>query len=334
MRTAVLGMGTVAPVHLQAIAQIPELQLVATADLDPTRNCPGILHYPSAEALLADENLELDAVHLCLPHDLHYPIARLALARKLAVFTEKPVTESIETAKALCALSEEPGAKVAVCFQNRLNPCTRYLLQALKEKRLGELEGLRAHVYWARNKAYYEAAPWRGELARAGSGSLINQAIHTLDLMQLAAGAAPVQVSGQVSQLSDLGTNVDVEDTAVALVHFANGLSGFFCSTNCNRSNAPIELIVYCEKGEYQLRGPNLYCCQGNKIDLVASDSLRDGEKNYYGASHAEMIKAFYAWLQGDQTAPVVSVAEAMVSLRLIEAIKKSQGQPVPYKAD
>ena len=336
-RCAVVGLGTVAPIHLEALAALEDVQLVAVCDSDEARAAlaPELPFYQDYEAMYDDAELGLDAVHLCLPHDTHLPAARAALARGIAVLTEKPLTAQLDTAEELAALGREEGARLAVCFQNRLNPCTLALRERLASGACGAVVGVRGAVYWQRGPAYYEAAPWRGQLVRAGSGSMINQAIHTMDLVQLMAGGAPVEVSGCVCQLQALGEGVDIEDTATARIRFDNGATAFFVSTNANVMNEAVELVVHCERGQFALRGGRLWQVDAEGGEqLIAEDLRRSGEKFYYGAAHLDMIRAFYDWLGGDADAPVVSADEALVTMRLIDAIQRSSAAgstPVAY---
>lgn len=332
-RTAIIGLGTIAAIHLDAIRGLEGIEIVAVCDIEPERHAlaPELPFYSDVRELLDDSSLALDAIHICLPHDDHLPVTRLALERGIAVFVEKPITATLAEAEELVSLAEAPGARVAVCFQNRLNPCSQTLLAAIRAGGHGRLVGLRGQVAWQRTAEYYSRAPWRGRLERAGSGTLINQAIHTLDLLQLAAGSEPVTITGLVTQLQDLGPDVDVEDTAVARIVFANGATGFFMSTNANALNEDIELVVHFEKTRFTIRGGRLLQLTDGVETQIAEDVRRSGAKFYYGAAHQDMIRAFYDWLGGDREAPIVTAREALVTVRLIDRIlTSSRGGALP----
>src|SRR5699024_5523882 len=98
-------------------------------------------------------------------------------------------------------------------------------------KKFGEIIGIKGIVTWFRPESYYTDKPWRGKLDTAGGGVLINQAIHTLDLMQLLCGPVDT-IKGNVSQLLDY--HIEVEDTASAHIKFKNGANGMFFATNAN----------------------------------------------------------------------------------------------------
>ena len=125
-----------------------------------------------------------DIVHVCTPHHLHAPMAIECLRRGVHVLLEKPVATTVADGEAVVRAAEASTATVGVCFQNRFNPTVRAIRDLLDAGTLGDLLGGRAAVTWFRDESYYEARPWRGRWAESGGGVLINQAIHTLDLLQ------------------------------------------------------------------------------------------------------------------------------------------------------
>ena len=125
-----------------------------------------------------------DVVHVCTPHHRHADLAAECLARDVSVLLEKPVAHTLDDGERLAVAAEDSAAILGVCFQNRYNDTSRMLREILDRGGLGRILGARASVHWFRDAAYYARRDWRGRWATAGGGVLMNQAIHTLDLLQ------------------------------------------------------------------------------------------------------------------------------------------------------
>jgi predicted dehydrogenase len=185
---AVVGCGDVSVVHFEAIAALDGSELVAVCDVDPDTAARaaeryGVPGFASHTDLLS--TIRPDVVHIATPHDQHVQPAIDSLAAGVNVVVEKPVAHIPSEAERLVAAAEQPGApKIAVCFQNRYNATSQAMAELLGSGALGPVIGGSASVCWSRRPAYYESRPWRGQLDRSGGGVLINQAIHTVDLLQ------------------------------------------------------------------------------------------------------------------------------------------------------
>ena len=184
---AVIGCGTISVVHFEAIEALPDCQLVAVCDTDPETAALasaryGVPAFASHTELLAE--LRPEVVHVTTPHDQHVQPAIDCLTAGVNVIVEKPVAHTLAEAERLVAAAEQPSApKIGVCFQNRYNATSQAAAELLASGKLGRVIGGSATLFWHRPQAYYEARPWRGEFARSGGGTLINQAIHNLDLL-------------------------------------------------------------------------------------------------------------------------------------------------------
>src|SRR6478609_4807260 len=187
VRAAVIGCGDISVVHTAAIAEAPDAELVAVCDRDPDRlaNATDAYGVPG----FADHNTMLDqvrpdVVHICTSHDQHVPVAIDCLARGVHVIMEKPLAHTLADGERLVAAAEQSQAKIAVCFQNRYNTTAAAMHQRLSTGELGRVLGAAATVCWHRTPDYYRSRPWRGTWAGSGGGVLMNQAIHTIDLLQ------------------------------------------------------------------------------------------------------------------------------------------------------
>ena len=186
LNTAVIGAGAIHRCHVNALRQIPNVALRALVDIDSVKGLTLAMAYQCRfyqdyrEMLLDDA---IDVVHICTPHFEHKRMILAALAAGKHVFCEKPVgMNSSEFGDIVQAAEQAPGL-LGVCYQNRLNPTSLRIRQELSEGELGKMLGMKAVLTWSRSGAYYTESPWRGRLATEGGSLLINQAIHTLDLM-------------------------------------------------------------------------------------------------------------------------------------------------------
>ena len=321
MRTAaVIGLGAVSPVHIAALEANENVQLVAVCDIDEGARLRAPEGVPAfADYLQMIETVRPDCVHLCLPHYLHYPVARDAAERGVNVFCEKPLAVGVAQAQAFCELEEaHPELQLGICLQNRLNETTEELLSIIEGGAYGRLLGMRALVPWYRSKDYYTEQPWRGSWEQAGSGVLMNQSVHTLDLMYYLGGSIQ-RLRASVSQLLDYG--IEVEDTVSASIEYENGAHGLFMATNANFKNEGVELSVDLEQGSFRMCDNVLYRVEANGAEhKLAEDAKLPGSKFYYGASHDKLIRRFYESLElGSDN--YIHVRDALMSIRLIDAI-------------
>lgn len=332
-KAAIIGMGTIAPIHLDAIARNPMIKLVGACDTDETTRglAPdGVPFYTDYREMIAA--VKPDCVHLCLPHDLHYPVARAAVELGCDVFTEKPLAISPEEARQFVRLEKEhPERKIGVCLQNRLNETTETLKALLESGEYGKIAGARGIVPWFRDKSYYDAQPWRGQWDRAGSGTLMNQSIHTLDLLYHLCG--PVKtLHSSVSRLLDYG--IEVEDTVTARLEFENGAKGVFWATNTNFTNESVQIVVASEKATFTIADSFLTRKDPDgAVTTLCEDARLPGTKFYFGASHSKLINKFYHALEtgGDD---YIHVKDAEMSIRLIGAILRSGKEKAPVSVD
>ena len=279
MRVAVIGLGDVSVVHLAAIEKLG----VTLAGVCDSRG--------DHRAFL--DEVRPDVVHICTPHDQHVPIALAALERGVNVLLEKPVAHTVEEADRLVAAAKDhPDLKIGVCLQNRYNLTAQAARSFLSSGELGAVIGGSASVLWHRDEAYYAARPWRGVRARSGGGVLINQAIHTLDLLQWLLGDV-AGVAGSAARHGDI-PGTDVEDTATLVLDHAGGARSVFFATVTNATDAPVTLDIAAERGTLHLRGDLTVTYDDGRTETVAELRPGGGGRSYWGASHELLIADFY----------------------------------------
>ncbi|MFZ2166612.1 MAG: Gfo/Idh/MocA family oxidoreductase, partial [Propionibacteriaceae bacterium] len=295
---AVVGIGDISALHLAAIQANPGIDLVAVCDVDPARaeragRTFGVPAYTDHRTLLRE--LSPDVVHVTTPHDQHVPVAVDALDAGSHVLTEKPIGQTVAAGRRLVDRAATASTKVGVVFQNRYNPSSVAIRALLDSGALGPIAGARAAVWWYRNPAYYAAAPWRGRWETAGGGVLINQAIHTLDLLTWFLGH-PASVRGRAATLA-LADAIEVEDIASIVIDHDTGVRSTFFATNCHHTNADIELEITGRDGVVKLTGGEVWQTDAAGTRQIASDSQATGERSYWGKGHSLLIDDFYARL-------------------------------------
>lgn len=238
------------------------------------------------------------------------------------VFCEKPVALHTSQAEEFAAFeAAHSEVHIGICLQNRLNESIEMLKELLDSGRYGAITGMKGIVPWSRPKSYYDVKPWRGTWEYAGGGCMINQSVHTLDLLYYLGGPV-LSVRASVSQLLDYG--IEVEDTVSARLTFANGAQGLFLATNANYKNEGVQISVQTEKAEFSIIDNILYRMGGDgSKERLAEDARLPGTKFYYGASHQKLIAKFYQAVEQD-TQNYIHVKDAVMSVRLIDAIQES----------
>ncbi|HBP38347.1 MAG TPA: gfo/Idh/MocA family oxidoreductase [Clostridiales bacterium] len=331
-KAAIIGLGDISDTHIRALQVNPAVELIAACDINPARAeaAAGARFFTDYQKML--DQVRLDCVHICLPHYLHYPVAREAAARGIHIFCEKPPALDWRETQAFLALeAAHPDLKIGICLQNRRNNSFETLLSIVGSGRLGAVCGIKGLVAWYRSREYYTEKPWRGKLATAGGGLLPNQTIHTLDQMQLIGG--PIAgIRGIMANLLDY-EGLEVEDTVCARIHFRSGASGMFMATNANNRNDSVEISVILGKGELTIQGSVLYQTVDGCRQPIAEDNRLSGAKFYYGTSHEKLIGQFYDCLAEDRQ-DYIHVRDAAVSMRMIDAIRHSSaaGQEICFE--
>lgn len=307
MKIAIVGCGGIANVHAGSITQT-EHQLVAFCDIKKERAEDYCKKYTDGSAAVYesfDEMLqkeEIDILHICTPHYLHVPMAVAALKKGIHVFMEKPPAITREQFAELKEAAATSDKQLGVCFQNRYNQSVLKTQALIESGEYGKVLSARAFVTWSRGVSYYVDSGWRGSLTTEGGGSLINQSIHTLDLMTRFMGKAGFS-EATISNHHLKGV-IEVEDTMEAYIEYEKGIGIFFC-TNAFGSNAPIMLEIHCEKAMLRIEGDTLTVIEGDKQTRVELEEARVAlGKGYWGTGHAACISDFYRAVLAGETAP------------------------------
>lgn len=301
-RVAFIGCGGICGPHLRAMKKRTSELVVVFCDPDEARAKDRAAQYGVGEPEIASDYKEvlkrpdIDAVHILTPHHLHVQMIKDALDAGKYVFCEKPMAISKNDAR---SLYHYPGIeRLGFVFQNRYNPSTIECRRLVQSGELGKVLGLKGEVCWNRGKAYYESDDWRGRWATEGGGSLINQAIHTIDLMYYINGPIK-QVKGTISRDLNAPFN-EVDDNSHAVFKFANGATGLFHASNDYIEDFPPTIVFSMDSGcRLELRGNSLWKTCGDVVEvLVEAAPVDNGGKACYGNSHEIIIDDFYRYLR------------------------------------
>lgn len=324
LRAAVIGCGDVASVHFEALDDMDDVELVGLSGPTAARREAAAQTWGvPGESVFADHRRMLDqtrpdVVHITTPHAAHLQPALDAIATGADVLIEKPLAHTLADAQQIADAAAAAPGRVGVCFQNRYNATSRELHRVLSTGELGTVLGASAAVRWHRSAAYFDAAPWRGTWEGSGGGVLMNQAIHSLDLLLWLLGDAEA-VTGGVGRRTLQG-HIEVEDTADLSILHASGVRSSFYATNSAALNFSVQLEVQGEWGRLLLDRALTVEVEGTAPRTVEETVPQGVARSYWGASHAALIRDFYAgWGSGEQF--WISPEEALRPLRVIKEV-------------
>ena len=282
IRFGVVGCGSIGPTHMGAIRQIVDAELVAVADVvaeraeaAAQRNEVGRVYSgpDCLDALLGDP--EIDAVCLCTPSGLHADGAVRALHAGKHVVVEKPMDVSLDACDRMIRAEAETGRTLTIISQHRFDAATQLLKTYIDEGRLGRIVLADASVKWWRTQAYYDSGDWRGTWAMDGGGALMNQGVHSVDVLQWLVGG----VASLFAQTRTLAhERIEVEDTAVVALAYENGAIGTLTATTAAWEGYPVRLDIYGTEGSAILEGDRL-----KRLTLKSGESFEREES----AAHA-----------------------------------------------
>ncbi len=226
----ILGGGNISGTHARAAAALPDVKVAAVCGANETRVRAlaadfGATAYTDLDAFLAHE--PLDIVAIGSPSGLHGDQVEAAVARGLHVLVEKPLEISTRRIDRLIEAASRAGVTLGVFFQDRANPDFVSLEADLARGALGRVTLADARVKWYRPPEYYSQSRWRGTWALDGGGAVMNQAIHTVDLLLWLLG----DVRRVYAKTATALHAIEVEDTAVAVLEFASGAVATFEAT-------------------------------------------------------------------------------------------------------
>ena len=343
----IIGLGTIGPWHRDAIAQATGARLVACCDIVEERakkiaaeSGKGIRAYKRIEDMLKDD--EVQAVCICTPSGLHGEHAIQAMEAGRHVLSEKPMDINLRQIDAMIETSRRCNVKLAGVFQRRTWPASAKVREAVRTGKLGKLVVGDCYQKYFRSHEYYASGAWRATWELDGGGALMNQGVHGIDLL--------LYLMGDVKRLSAyarrLVRNIAVEDTAVAILEFANGAVGVIEGTTSVTPGYGCEVQISGDKGTIKLSEDNITAwdipgdesaeAAGEAGTGTAADPLQG--LSIYG--HIQHVADLVGAIKEDRE-PMVPGSEARRAVEVIKAIYKSSREggatielPLSYEDD
>lgn len=332
----IVGGGMIGAVQAAAIQQISGAKLVAVCGRDEARTAEfaakfGCTAYTDYERFLHHPGLQV--VNICTPSGTHAELGIRAAKAGKHVLTEKPIETTLENADALIAACDRAGVKLGVIFQSRFLPAVQRIKQAIDEGRLGKLMVGDALVKWYRAPEYYAPGTWRGTLKMDGGGALINQAIHTVDLLRWMMGPAE---SAFAMKAALRYPHIEAEDTLVGTVKFQNGALGMIQATTSAKPGFKRRLEISGERGSIILDGDaiSVWAIDGEDANLGEAEQLTDGSANPAAISNEGHRRQIEDMMQAvlENRAPMIDGREGRKSLELVVALYAAANEGTPVR--
>jgi predicted dehydrogenase len=317
MKTAIIGLGVIGKVHYQVLQELSNAP-VAICDVDESK-MDGYVGARFTDYRKMIDEIKPDVVHICTPHYLHAQMTIFALSENINVFCEKPLCIDLNDIPKILEAEKRSKAILGVSMQNRYNASNLYVKEYLKDK---QIKGAVGYMSWKRDMDYYNSGAWRGKWATEGGGVLINQALHTFDIMQWLT-SYPKSITAKISNLSMLG-QIEVEDTVTVMADCGDYKFNFFAS-NSNSTNFPVHVTIRTNEGDVTIMGDKVIIDGELKV-------ISNGEHFYgklcYGNGHEYIIRDFYDCIKTGRKFELDG-AEASKVIKMILATYSSNGEAV-----
>ena len=331
----IIGCGMIAGFHAKAV-QAASGTLVACFDTKPEAadklagQYPGCTPYYTLKEFLADKNI--DIVTIGTPSGAHLEPALAAAEAGKHIIVEKPLEITLERCSQIIAACQKNNVLVATIFHSRFHDSSLMLKSAIEAGRFGRLTLGDAIVKWYRTQEYYDSGAWRGTWELDGGGALMNQAIHSVDLLTWLMGPV-AEVTAHTALLAH--ERIDVEDTAVATLKFANGALGTIVGTTASYPGYLKRVEIGGSKGSAILEEEDIVRWDFAEA-LPSDDAVRDAMANRKSsgggaadpaaisyAGHAKLFANMIAAIDGKEKL-VVDGPEGCRSVEIILAIYQS----------
>ncbi len=331
----IIGCGMISGFHARALADVRGAKLVGCCDRVPAamrkfakaHNCHG---YDSLQEMLKDPRIE--AVTISTPSGAHLEPALAAARAGRHVIIEKPLEVTLRRCDRIIEACKKNRVKLATIFQSRFHQAPRRVKQAIETGRFGKLTVGDAYVKWWRSQAYYDSGAWRGTWSLDGGGALMNQAIHSVDLLTWLMGPV-AEVTAHTATLAH--KRIEVEDVAMATLRFANGALGVIEASTAVHPGFLKRIEIHGTQGTAVIEEEDIRSwdfAKRGRGDAAIRREMAQRQSTGGGASdpaaighhgHAAQMKDFVDAIRKNR-APAVDGPEARRSVEIIMAIYKS----------
>lgn len=345
----IVGCGMISHFHAKAIGEIRGAKLVACysqrmQSAEKVADEYGATPYDSLEAMLADPRV--DVITICTPSGAHMEPAVAAARAGKHVIVEKPLEVTLKRCDKIIEACKKNNVVLSTIFPSRFHEASKTLKSAIDKGKFGRLTLGDAYVKWFRTQEYYDSGAWRGTWKLDGGGALMNQAIHSVDLLTWLMG--PVEsITAQTSTLAH--ERIEVEDVAVAVLRFANGALGVVEATTAAFPGMLKKIEIHGNQGTAVIEEEDIIEWKFAKMtarDKKIAGQLETMTKTGGGAAdpsaigHAAHAHQFRDVLKSikNGSAPAIDGAEGRRSVEIILAIyqaaKSGKTVKLPLKKD
>jgi len=324
---AIIGCGHIGEKHARVLSELEGAKIVAVSDNVKDRAVEFGKKYnakPYTDFSKLLKNKDVDIVTLCTPSGMHAQMTIEAAKAGKHVITEKPMALTLRGADKMIEECKKHNVRLFVIKQNRYNPPIKRLKEAIDKGRFGKLFLANTTVRWSRPQKYYDKDSWRGTY-RMDGGVIMNQASHHIDLLRWLIGP----VDSVFAKIGTLAHDIEVDDTAIVVLRFKNGVLGTIeVTTGIFPKNLEGSVAVFGTKGSAKVGGS---CVNDMDIwDFKDFENEDDDIKKFctippdvYAYSHKEVFKNIIGAMRTDKD-PLISGIEGRKTLELIQAIYKS----------
>ena len=333
----IVGCGNISDTHAKAVSHMPDCNLAAACTRNADRleqfcSTHSTAGYTSYDEFLAHSNL--DIVVICTPSGTHLDYGLKAAKSGKHIIVEKPIEVSVTRGLKLIEACKKNEVKLAVIYQNRFIESVSEMKKLLDQGKIGEVFMATASVKWFRDQQYYQQSDWRGTFTLDGGGAVINQSIHTIDLLQWMLGEAE-SIYACTTNASHSG--IEAEDNAAATIRFRNGAIAVFQASTSIVPAQKRKIELNGKKGTLVLEGDKLTLKTDSKnADLSASTGSAGASGPLDGLSYINHLKQYKEIVKAisKNEEPVVSGSESLKSLAMVEAIYTSAKNSRPIFLD
>lgn len=322
----IIGCGAISHMHAGAVREIEKAELIACTDvneksLNSFSEQYGITPYDDYKKMLADDRV--DAVCICTPSGLHKKFCIDAADAGKHIVVEKPMALTTEDCDEIIEACEKNCVKLEVISQNRFKEAFRFVKSLVEEGKLGKVVSADIYMKYYRSPEYYGASNWKGTWAMDGGGALMNQGIHGVDILLYIMG----DVKSVFGYARTLARDIEVEDTASAVVEFKNGALGVIQGTTSVTPGYPRKMEINGTKGSVTLVEGDITAWDIEGIEKPEFEETMGHSHNdpmaFKIEGHVLQITDLIESMEGDKE-PYVTHREGRRPVELITAIYES----------
>ncbi|AUW59627.1 glucose-fructose oxidoreductase [Sphingobium sp. SCG-1] len=323
---AIVGLGSYATRQIMPnFAGCEHARLVALVSGTPAKleqygaeyGIPATHRYSYANYDRIRDNSDIDVVYVVLPNSLHAEYSIRAARAGKHVMCEKPMAISVAECEAMIAACREAGTKLMIGYRSRFEPYNRLAIDLARRAHVGPTRFITAEHGFP-----IKPGQWRLDRPLSGGGSMMDIGIYSLNAARYLAGEEPVEVTAvETTDRSDPRFKT-VEDRLSFVLRFPSGIQATCLSSYSSAHNS---YRVIGTQGWIDMEPATPYEGQSMRIrkdGVVAPRTLPASPKNQFAGQLDHLAECIIG-----NTTPIVSGAEGLADLRVIEAIYRSASE-------